>query len=189
MEAESGEEEEPDRESPEEVSSAESGTGDDTRREPPNPSLDVVFDVLQNRRRRLVLSALSDPDGPTSLGDLAEHIAAIENDKPRSALDSQERKRVYVGLYQSHLPKMDEAGAIRFDDDRGTVEPGPHIDVFRGYLDRDRDEGAPVGFYATIAAAGVLGALVTAFVGDPLAPVVVGGLIVAVGVASDRASG
>ncbi|MFB6358651.1 MAG: hypothetical protein ABEJ96_06540, partial [Thiohalorhabdaceae bacterium] len=52
------------------------------------------------------------------LGDLAEHIASIENDKPEVALSSTERKRVYVALYQCHLPKMDDIGVIDFDEDR-----------------------------------------------------------------------
>lgn len=52
-----------------------------------------------NERRQHVLSyLLITDDEPVQLGHLAEHIAAIENDKPIKALDSQERKRVYVAL-------------------------------------------------------------------------------------------
>jgi len=43
-------------------------------------------------------TSLITDDEPVQLGHLAEHIAAIENDKPIKALDSQERKRVYVAL-------------------------------------------------------------------------------------------
>jgi len=46
-------------------------------------SLDLVFEVLKNERRRRVLKYLSESSSETvSLSDLAEHIAAIENDKP-----------------------------------------------------------------------------------------------------------
>lgn len=100
-------------------------------------SLDVVFNILQNRRSRLVLQAIEERDGTTTLSDLAEHIGGIENDKPSTALNAQERKRVYVGLYQCHLPKMDDAGAIEFDKNRGTVERGPMADTYHTYLERE----------------------------------------------------
>lgn len=97
-------------------------------------SLDVSFDVLKNARRRHVLRLLATAEEPTTLGELAERIAARENDKPRARLDAQERKRVYVGLYQCHLPRMDDAGVVAFDEDRGTVAAGPHADELYGYL-------------------------------------------------------
>ena len=102
-------------------------------------SLDVIFDILRNRRRRLVMEAIEAEDGETTLSDLAERIGGIENDKRPSALDAQERKRVYVGLYQCHLPRMDDADAIEFDKDRGTVERGPMADAYLSYLETDED--------------------------------------------------
>lgn len=75
-------------------------------------SLDVTFDIVKNERRRLVLEYLDRKDGAATLGELAEHIAAIENDKDVQAINSAERKRVYVGLYQCHLPKMEAADVI-----------------------------------------------------------------------------
>lgn len=105
--------------------------------EPEEPSLDVIFDILRNERRRLVLRAVKERGGSTTLGELAEHIGGIENGKPPDELDSKERKRVYVGLYQTHLPKMDDAGAVRYDQDRGTIEEGPSADAFQRYLDYD----------------------------------------------------
>ncbi|WP_049985956.1 DUF7344 domain-containing protein [Halobellus rufus] len=112
------------------------------RVESAEPSLDVIFDVLRNRRRRLVMQALEERDGETTLSDLAEHIGGIENDKPPEALNAQERKRVYVGLYQCHLPKMHDAGAIEFDKDRGTVKRGAITDEYHKYLEREVDGGS-----------------------------------------------
>lgn len=99
--------------------------------------IDIIFSVLQNQRRRLVLAAVEEQNGSTTLGELAEYIAGIENDKPSAALNAQERKRVYIGLYQCHLPKMADADAIQFDQHRGTVERGPTAEQFHEYLDRD----------------------------------------------------
>ena len=99
--------------------------------------LDVIFDLLANERRRRVVRYLLAESESTTLGELAEHIAAIENDKPQSALSSTERKRVYISLYQGHLPKLDDAGAIEFDENRKTVEVGSTLDQLASYLPAD----------------------------------------------------
>jgi hypothetical protein len=107
---------------------------DDLPDEPDPPQLDTVFGILQNERRRRVLRYVQ-ANEQTTQGELAEHIAAIENDVSRQSLTSTQRKRVYVSLYQSHLPKLDDAGAVAYDADRGTVERTPGTDEFLRYLD------------------------------------------------------
>ena len=96
-------------------------TGDGTDQTPDELSLDVVFDVLKNSRRRLVLDYLARNDQPVDLRDLADFVTAEENDTDVSAITSKERKRVYVGLYQFHLPKMDDMNIIEFNQDRGRI--------------------------------------------------------------------
>src|SRR6056297_874967 len=100
---------------------------------------DDIFHVLQCRRRRLVLKYLQeyDGDGPARMGDIAEHIAAVEHDTTVEALQSQERQRVYIALYQSHLVKMDKVGVISYNQSRGYVEPTPLADRFTDYIDRE----------------------------------------------------
>jgi hypothetical protein len=84
-------------------------------------SLSTTFELLKNRRRRETISYLLEHDGTSTLSDLAEHIAALENGIEVVELSSDQRKRVYIGLYQCHLPKLDKAGVIDFDKNRGTV--------------------------------------------------------------------
>jgi len=84
-------------------------------------SLDKMYELLKNRRRRDVLAYLRTHDGEGTLSDIAEQIAAWENSIEVSQLSSTQRKRVYIGLYQAHLPKMDSARVIDFDKNRGTV--------------------------------------------------------------------
>ncbi len=116
----------------------------ETDAQPAEPlSLDLVFEVLKNERRRRVLKYLCETDETVSLSDLAEHIAAIENDKPETALSSQERKRVYVGLYQCHLPKMDDTDVIEFDGNRGTVALGDNAEQLYPFLDADDEQDQP----------------------------------------------
>ncbi|WP_277555931.1 DUF7344 domain-containing protein [Halobaculum limi] len=106
--------------------------------EPAEIPLDLTFEILKNERRRLVLEYLRDvDDGQTTIGELAEHIAAIENDCDIQALGAQQRKRVYIGLYQCHLPKMDDAGVVDFNQSRGFVELRPEADPLFEYLVED----------------------------------------------------
>jgi hypothetical protein len=99
--------------------------------------MDQIFGILSNQRRRYVLTYLTMTEGTVTLSDLAERIAAWECEKDIDGLNSQERKRVYVSLYQGHLPKMADAGAIAYDSDRGTVEPGEQFHHFTHYLRGD----------------------------------------------------
>lgn len=101
---------------------------------------DTVFHLLQNSRRRSVLRLLiaCDADG-VSMREVAERVAAWENDTTVSRLSSMERQRVYIALYQSHLPKLDDHGVIEYDRDRGTLRAMPLITVFEPYLDRGLD--------------------------------------------------
>jgi hypothetical protein len=106
----------------------------------PALSLDLVFEILKNCRRRMVLEELDAADGEVSIGELSEVIAARENDKGVDEISSEERKRVYVGLYQCHLPKMHDAGVVEFNKDRGRIAPGEHAGLLDQYLARARPE-------------------------------------------------
>lgn len=97
--------------------------------------LDEVFETLKNSRRRETLRYLRENDGETTLSDVAEHIAALENDTTVRAISSAQRKRVYVGLYQCHLPKMDDTDVIEFEQNRGTIELGPNAEQLYPYLE------------------------------------------------------
>jgi hypothetical protein len=148
----------------------------------------IVFDILRNDRRRLLLQYLDEHDGQTTLGDLAEYLAAIENDKPQSQLSSQERKRVYVGLYQCHLPRMDDAGAVDFDSDRGSIEATEHMDMFLDHLPSDDADGEVTRpwplYYLTIAALGgslLLADLAGALWAGPVGQYVMLGVVTTVG--------
>lgn len=96
--------------------------------------LDQVFEIVKNQRRRYVLRYLNAVDGEVSLSDLAEQIAAWENDKEIRKITSSERKRVYVGLYQCHLPKMAGMDVITYNKARGIIGRGENADAVEPYL-------------------------------------------------------
>jgi len=103
--------------------------------------LDVVFMLLKNERRRRVVRYLVTGTGQCRLGELAEHVAARENDKSVREISCYERKRAYVALYQQHLPKLDEADVVDFDSDRGTVRVGDTAPQLTKYLE-DTERGS-----------------------------------------------
>lgn len=94
-----------------------------------------IFDVLQNERRRHTLQYLRENGGPVSLGDLASHVAAQEYDCPDADVTSAQRKRVYTTLQQSHLPRMDEAGIVEYDDENGTITRTEQTEELTVYLE------------------------------------------------------
>lgn len=124
-----------------------------------------IFDLLKNRRRRTVIRYLRENDGYAELNDLAEYIAAKENDIEIRQLSSDQRKRVYIGLYQCHLPKMDSLGVIAYNKDRGTIKLQASVSQLLEYMDLDQDDSEetadPDRAWTIPAVAGCIVALVT----------------------------
>ncbi|MGQ3412218.1 DUF7344 domain-containing protein [Natrinema sp. LN54] len=115
----------------------------DSPSEEPAFSKDEIFHLLQNERRRMVLRYLQGTDGAVRMRDVAEQVAAWEHDTTVEDLTSTQRQRVYIPLYQSHLSKLDEAGLIEYQQNRGIVERQPLADRVDQYLEFDStDESA-----------------------------------------------
>ena len=97
---------------------------------------DELFHLLQNSRRRAVLRYLRGREGPVRMRDVAEQVAAWEHETTVAQLTSEERQRVYIALYQSHLETLEEAGVIEYNKPRGIVDPLPLLDHVAAYIDR-----------------------------------------------------
>ena len=97
-------------------------------------SPDDRFHVLQTSRRRDAMRYLDQASEPVEVRELAEWVASREHGTDVEALDSSQRQRVYISLYQTHLPKLDEYAIVDYDKDRGTVEPTPRLAEFTEYL-------------------------------------------------------
>lgn len=100
-------------------------------------SKEEMFRLLQNSRRRHVLQYLVDSEGSVQIGDVSEQIAAWESGTSVEDITPQQRQRVYIALYQSHLPKLATAGLITYNQSKGIIEGTPKIDRITQYLDRD----------------------------------------------------
>ena len=129
--------------------------------EPQTLSQDTAFDLLSNARRRFVLQRLQQQGGGIELGDLAEELAAEENGLRPAELSAQQRKRTYVSLYQTHVPKLSEANVVRYDSDSGMVYPTRHVDELAQYFEEDRNPIPWQLIYGAIAAVGLVGYLVS----------------------------
>lgn len=100
----------------------------------PELDIDVALKLLKNERRRLVFDAFGDDETVTTR-ELAESIAAVEVDR---VPDSDERNRVYIALYQEHLPRMDEAGVLE-QHSPNEYSRGEHFDELERVLETVRE--------------------------------------------------
>ena len=140
------------------------GIGDARRTNGSELTTDETFELLKNARRRAVIRFLLQNNGHAQLSELAEHIAAAENGISVHELSSDQRKRVYIGLYQCHLPKMDTLGVIEYNKNRGLVELQDSVTQLLPYLETgeeepDRSPEVVLGSAFVIAAVVLIGAV------------------------------
>lgn len=111
-----------------------------TEEETTDLDADGVYHLLQNERRRNVLEYLRGREGPVQMRDIAEQVAAWEHDTTVQALMSDQRQRVYIALYQAHLPKLDKEGIIDYNQSRGIVEKNPAAQELIAHLEQPGDD-------------------------------------------------
>lgn len=95
---------------------------------------DDVYFVLSNYRRRFILEYCRGREDAVGLRELSEALAAFENGIDTDMTTAAQRKRAYVSLRQTHLPKLDELGIIEFNQRRGEVLPGSDLRELEPYL-------------------------------------------------------
>ena len=108
--------------------------------EPEDPDLNVdrLYHILSNRRRRFALYFLQRTDDGTTLAELTEHVAAWESGCDPDDLSSDQRKRVYTALQQSHLPTLEKAAIVQYDEIDKYVEPTESLSSIDCYPTIDR---------------------------------------------------
>ncbi|WP_440009095.1 DUF7344 domain-containing protein [Halomicrococcus sp. SG-WS-1] len=97
-------------------------------------SEDDVFEILKSTRRRYALHYLRHEGSSGDLSTLATHVAAWEYDTTPEELMPKQRKRVYISLYQTHLPKLEEVGLLRFDEETGRIHLSDRARTLDKYL-------------------------------------------------------
>lgn len=109
--------------------------------DPDGQSVDAVFDVLSNQRRRYALSCLVDNAQSMALADLAEDVAARESEGTRTETSEEEIQAVATSLYHAHIPKLVNAGAVEYDDS-DLVQISKSTDLIERILSPDAVGGA-----------------------------------------------
>jgi hypothetical protein len=73
--------------------------------------------VLSRRRRLVLLAALKDRGGPTTLEELVTEVADRELGVSRSELTDDQRERILLSLHHLHLPALTDAGLVEHVSD------------------------------------------------------------------------
>jgi hypothetical protein len=110
------------------------------------------FGLLRNHRRRYVLRYLAMEGNPADFDEMVDTVAAWENDVPVEDVSSDQRKRVYVSLTQTHLPKLDDAGVIDYDETAGVVRRRPRAERLERDLGMEDDDRWPWPILYSLAA-------------------------------------
>lgn len=82
----------------------------------------VLFDILSHKRRQYILYCLDRYQTPMALADLADEVARLEHDVATLLqIPKEDVKQIYIDLYHSHLPKMEDANLLEYSQDQDTV--------------------------------------------------------------------
>lgn len=97
---------------------------------------DELFAVLADSRRRFVIERLADErnDPPTCAG-LAVAIAADETHMAPEQVPPRRVQPVEDDLRSEQLPRLADAGLLRWEGGAGAVRPGPDVEAVASLLD------------------------------------------------------
>ena len=85
-------------------------------------TLDTIFTLLSDERRRYALYYLHEQDGPVAVEELVTVIADWEENPPASELSWDEFDNIAIDLKHTHLPKTDEVEFIQYCPDDEVVQ-------------------------------------------------------------------
>ena len=90
----------------------------------------TIFGLLANHRRQLALQYLTSKVGAVPLSELANQIALREGEHTKERCE-----RICTGLVHVHLPKLADAGIVRYDPNRETIELQETADQLAPFLE------------------------------------------------------
>lgn len=89
---------------------------------PPRVGLNAVFDLLSDDYRRYVLYYLNE-NGDAPIEELATYIRERESGE---AVDDDALHGLVVQLHHNHLPRLDDAGMVDYEEGRMRARLGPN---------------------------------------------------------------
>lgn len=85
--------------------------------------------LLQNRRRVHLLECLHEHAEPVSLPDLADEIAVRECGTELTEIDPEHVKEIYLSLYHTHVPKLEDGDFLQYEQEQDLVSTPPEVDL------------------------------------------------------------
>jgi len=80
---------------------------------------------LEHPRRRSVVDYLAEESPPAQLEEVTRYVATRESGPATDEDAEKTLQRVAISLYHIHLPKMDDADIVAFEEDAHAIERGP----------------------------------------------------------------
>lgn len=99
-----------------------------------SPTLDTVFDLLGNHRRRQVLAVLKRGNRRLTVNDLAKEIAVRESGALITEIPGEDVRNIYLSLHHTHVPKLAAFDLVVHDRKRNIVEPTDRFDSLAPHL-------------------------------------------------------
>lgn len=96
----------------------------------------AVFDALSDSNRRYLLYYLRDRE-TAALGELATVVAGWEqaSESDPEVVTAADRNRVLASLHHADIPRLEDAGFVRYDLDAKTVAFEPRSQIMDHILD------------------------------------------------------
>ncbi len=85
------------------------------------PTVDEIFHLLANRRRRIILSYLMEQPDPIHINELTNHVAGRETEKQPNDNLSETAAAISTNLHHVHLPKLTAARLVEYEQDTEKV--------------------------------------------------------------------
>lgn len=104
---------------------------------------DAVLAQLADERRRIVLSAVVDHDGPVSRDTVARAALARAPDLFTGGTSAEPVEAIETSLHHVHLPKLQSVGLVSYDREDGTVVYEDHAAIETEWLTADEGETTP----------------------------------------------
>ena len=97
-----------------------------------------VFGLLANRRRRYALHYLTQREEAVAFDDLAAQLVQWEQDATSPSPENH-LEQIVISLTHMHLPKLEEAGVLRYDRSEKRLELCESVTTLQPYLDQSAD--------------------------------------------------
>ncbi|WP_123536778.1 DUF7344 domain-containing protein [Halosimplex salinum] len=95
---------------------------------------DAVLELCADTERRIVLAVLADERRPLTLDDLTKTVVKHTHDTPLADVSGEAVTDVKIRLHHAHVPRLEAAGLVEYDPERGLVEPTAAFDRIEPHL-------------------------------------------------------